>query len=84
MSWRYILSLLGPGLHWSRTQSDLRRAIDRAERDGQHDAAHHLRIILDLRNTVHMDQKEAPHPGAGEGLELERQPGGDNRNAREL
>lgn len=45
--WPYIQSLLGPGLHWSKSRSTLQKAIDRAERDGQHAAADHLRIILE-------------------------------------
>jgi hypothetical protein len=37
-------------------------AIARADREGQHDAADHIRIILRLRNRVLMDveQKETP------------------------
>jgi hypothetical protein len=47
---------LGPGLHWGRSQDELLAAIDRAEREGMPDAAHHLRIILDMRNVVNMDR----------------------------
>jgi hypothetical protein len=47
---------LGPGLHWGRSQDELLAAIQRAEREGMLDAAHHLRIILDMRNVVNMDQ----------------------------
>jgi hypothetical protein len=62
MPWAYIRSLLGPGLHWDRTQQQLLDAIARADREGQHDAADHIRIILRLRNRVLMDveQKETP------------------------
>lgn len=62
MPWAYIRSLLGPGLHWDRTQPELLKAIARADREGQPDAAEHIRIILRLRNRVLMDveQKEIP------------------------
>ena len=60
MPWGYIRNMLGPGLHWSRTQEQYRAAIARAEADGQHEAAEHIRIILQLRNAVMME-KEAPH-----------------------
>lgn len=61
MSWAYIYELLGPGLHWFKPQEVFLRAIERAEREGQHDAAHHIRIILANRNRVMMEkQKEAP------------------------
>ena len=62
MPWAYIRSLLGPGLHWDKTQEQLRAAISKADREGQHDAAEHIRIILRLRNRVLMDfeQKETP------------------------
>lgn len=45
--WPYIRAILGPGLHWSKSPEMLEAAIKRAERDGQHAAADHLRIILD-------------------------------------
>lgn len=62
MPWAYIRSILGPGLHWERTQQELLKAIAKADREGQHDAAEHIRIILRLRNRVLMEteQKEAP------------------------
>jgi hypothetical protein len=62
MPWAYIRSLLGPGLHWDRTQPQLLAAIAQADKDGQADAAEHIRIILRLRNRVLMDveQKETP------------------------
>ena len=37
MPWAYILRLLGPGLHWSKSQAELQRAIAQAERDGRAD-----------------------------------------------
>jgi len=60
MPWAYIRSILGAGLHWQKTRQEFNDAIDRAERDGQHDAADHIRIMLRLRNKVMMDdyQKE--------------------------
>lgn len=54
--WTYIRAILGPGLHWTRTAQELQDAIKRAELDGQHKAAEHLRIILDTRNKVAFDQ----------------------------
>jgi len=59
MPWAYILRLLGPGLHWSRTQEELQTAIARAEQDNRPEAAEHLRIILRRRNVVQME-KEKP------------------------
>lgn len=61
--WKYITSILGSGLHWSRTPEELRRAIARAEHENRHDAAEHLRIILDLRNRVAFDGSEKTPPG---------------------
>lgn len=66
MPWWYIRQLLGPGSHWGRSQAELKRHIAQAERDGQPDAAEHLRIILRSRNAVMMEpdpddeQKEPP------------------------
>lgn len=65
MPWAYIRSLLGPGLHWGRTQEELLAAIDRARADGQHDAAEHIEIILGLRNYV-MCEEKTPRTGRGE------------------
>jgi len=56
MPWGYISKLLGPGLHWGRTQEQYRTAIERAEADGEHEAADHIRIILELRNAVMMEE----------------------------
>lgn len=55
MTWRYIREMLGPGLHWSKTQEQYKAAIERAEADGEHEAADHIRIILELRNAVMME-----------------------------
>lgn len=52
MPWAYIRKILGPGIHWSRTKEELEIAIKKAEKDGNKDAADHIRIILDLRNLV--------------------------------
>ena len=57
MPWAYIHSLLGPGLHWGRTQQELLAAIDRAHAEGQHEAAEHIEIILDMRNFVMCEEK---------------------------
>lgn len=65
MPWAYIRQLLGPGLHWGRTQDELNAAIDRARAEGQHDAAEHLEIILDMRNYV-MCEEKTPRTGRGE------------------
>lgn len=62
--WSYIRQLLGPGLHWNRTQEELLAAIDRARAEGQAEAAEHLEIILDMRNFVMCEEKE---PRAGRG-----------------
>ena len=62
MSWDVILRLLGPGLHWGRTQAEIQAAIRHAEHLGEAGAAEHLRIILGLRNAVAMEQEEKPPP----------------------
>ena len=61
MPWAYIIQLIGPGLHWGRTQEELFSAIDKARADGQHAAAEHLEIILELRNFVMCDKKLPRH-----------------------
>lgn len=53
MPWAYIVSLLGPGLHWGRSAAELEAAVARAEAEQQPEAAAHLRIILQMRNRVH-------------------------------
>jgi hypothetical protein len=64
MPWAYIRRILGPGLHWGRTQDELLAAIDRARADGQHEAAEHIEIILDMRNFV-MCEEKAPRTERG-------------------
>lgn len=59
MPWAYIRRLLGPGTHWSRTQSELVDAVLKAEKDGKPDAAEHIRIIHRLRNRVFMEKHPA-------------------------
>lgn len=67
MPWAYIRQLLGPGLHWSRTQDELLRARARARADGEHDAAEHIQIILELRNFVMCeDEEKTPRTERGE------------------
>lgn len=58
MPWAYIYQLLGPGLHWGRSQDELLQAIAKAKADGQHDAAEHIKIILEMRNFVMCEEKE--------------------------
>lgn len=66
MPWWYIRRILGPGLHWGRTQDELFAAIRQAESDNMPDAAEHIRIILRLRNRVMMeDDKKSPADEAG-------------------
>lgn len=68
MPWWYIRRLLGPGLHWGRSEAELQAAIQRAEREQMPDAAAHLRHILDMNRKVNMldsermfpEQKETP------------------------
>lgn len=64
MPWGYIRKLLGSGLHWGKTQEELRAAIAQAERDNMHKAAEHLRIILRLRNRVMMEKEDPAQGGA--------------------
>lgn len=65
MPWAYIRRILGPGLHWGRTQDELLAAIDRARADGEHEAAEHIEIILDMRNFV-MCEEKTPRAERGE------------------
>lgn len=58
MPWELIRQLLGPGLHWGRSQAELHEAIASAERLGRADAAEHLRMILQLRNAVRFEGEE--------------------------
>lgn len=63
MIWSYIYSLLGPGLHWFKPQSHFREAVKRAQAEGQHDAAEHIRIIWEMRNRVMMEKMQEKDPG---------------------
>lgn len=67
MPWDYIRRLLGPGLHWGRSQAELMSAIERAKSDGQKDAAEHLKIILKMRNDVMCEEKEPRRRRGGRG-----------------
>ena len=58
--WQRVYELLGPGLQWSKSQSDFHRAIAQAEKEGDKDAAGHLRIMLKRRNLVMMEKAEHP------------------------
>lgn len=53
-----ILELLGPGLHWSKSQSELRAAIAEARRRDREDVAQHIEIILERRNVVMFERRE--------------------------
>ena len=66
MPWEYIRSLLGPGLHWGRSQAEFRTLINRAECDNQPAAAEHLRIMLRSRNAVMMEAEEKEPSPRGE------------------
>lgn len=66
MPWWYIRRLLGPGLHWGRSEAELRAAIQRAENENMPDAAEHLRRILDLNRKVNMRSSERMFPEAKE------------------
>ena len=54
MPWYYIKTLLGPGLHWSKTSKEFKQLIARAESEGMFNAAEHLKIMLELRDKVYM------------------------------
>lgn len=58
MPWWYIRRLLGPGLHWDKTNEQLESAIRQAYKDRMPEAAEHLEIIYDLRKTVMFEEKE--------------------------
>ena len=58
--WQRVYELLGPGLQWSKPQSVFYRAIAQAEKEGDSDAAGHLRIMLKRRNLVMMEKPEHP------------------------
>ena len=63
MPWAYIYELLGPGLHWGKSQEHLLAAIKKAEDEGKSDAAKHLRIILQMRNLVRFEKETPPKQG---------------------
>jgi hypothetical protein len=52
-------------LHWGRTQEELLAAIQTARAAGQHTAAEHIEIILDMRNYV-MCEEKTPRTERGE------------------
>jgi hypothetical protein len=58
--WAYIARLLGPGLHWGKSQRFLLDAIEKAQRDNEIAAAEHLEMILTQRNAVMMEKRETP------------------------
>ena len=66
MPWAYIYKLLGPGLHWNKTQEHFRKAVEKAEKDGQQEAAEHIKIIWRMRNEVMMESEEKD-PGSRPG-----------------
>lgn len=55
-----ISELIGTGLHWSKPRSVFLDGIAEAERRGRQDVADHLRIMLDLRDTVTFDSPPLP------------------------
>jgi len=61
MTWEYIARLLGPGLHWGKSQQEIQAAIERAMSEGKHDAAAHLEIILARRNRVMFEKDSRVH-----------------------
>lgn len=65
-TWRYILSLLGPGSLWGRTREELLHAIERARQDGQTDAAAHLEGMLRSRDEVCFDTPKPYRPARPE------------------
>lgn len=58
--WAYIRGLLGPGLHWDRSQDELVAAIEHARAELQFEAAEHLRFILQSRNAVMCERQKDP------------------------
>lgn len=66
MPWWYIQKLLGPGLHWGKSQKVFLDAIKQAEKDNIPHAAQHIRMILKLRNSV-MCEDEEKDPGTKPG-----------------
>lgn len=60
MSWAVVQELLGPGLHWGKSEEHIRNCIREAEFRGERAAAEHLRIILERRNRVQFESKKTP------------------------
>lgn len=58
--WHYIASIIGHRSLWGRSRDEMIHAIERAERDGQTDAAGHLRIMLRRRDEVCFDVPLGP------------------------
>lgn len=58
MPWWYIRRLLGPGSHWGKSKEELEAAVRQAYAEHMPEAAEHLEIILELRNTVMFEEKE--------------------------
>lgn len=55
MTWAYILRLIGPGLHWSKSHEELTKAMNKAKKAGRHEAADHIEMIRDRRDAVMFD-----------------------------
>lgn len=62
MPWKIIYELIGPEAHWAKPRQLFLDAIAEAERRGHQDAADHIRIMLDLRDTVNFDKPKAQPP----------------------
>jgi len=65
MPWAEVLSLIGSGLQWDKTQEQYLAAINTARQRGREDVAQHLQIMLERRNLV-LDEspiKNTPHGG---------------------
>jgi len=55
MPWKIINDLIGPGLHYSKPRQLFLDAIEQAEQMNRQDVVDHLKIILDLRDSVCFD-----------------------------
>jgi len=61
MPWKLIIDLVGPGIHYTKPRQVFLDAIQEARRLGREDAAGHIEIMLDLRDTAMFDQpKKTP------------------------